>query len=150
MRAAKRASASVNRKADFNTSSDGRATVFRSTKMTIAVVVAPIDQRTDRGKLLIFNDRGVIERAQQRSAALEFLAMTKIVSSICAFPLVARLPQALSASRTRNVSLPLCSKATRRFRVETGSRRWLERSRGIARLRSTYPKKSCGNLGCAP
>ena len=37
-----------------------------------SVVIEPIDQRTDRGVLLILDDRGVVERTQQRAAALEF------------------------------------------------------------------------------
>ena len=37
-----------------------------------AVVIQPVDQRADRRKLLILNDGGVVECAQQGSAALEF------------------------------------------------------------------------------
>src|SRR6202035_2627386 len=45
----------------------------------IAVVIEPIDQGADRGVILIFDDRGVIERAQQRSAALKFLEQALVV-----------------------------------------------------------------------
>src|SRR5262249_39750013 len=37
----------------------------------VAVVVEPVDQWPDRGIFLIFDDGGVVERANQRSPALE-------------------------------------------------------------------------------
>src|SRR6202012_2364253 len=46
----------------------------------VAVVVEPVDQGTDRRIFLIFDDRGVIERAQQGSTALEFLEQTLVVN----------------------------------------------------------------------
>src|SRR5258705_12107577 len=45
----------------------------------VAVVIEPVDQRTDRRVFLIFNDRGVIERAQQRPAALGFLEEALVI-----------------------------------------------------------------------
>src|SRR5882757_6324159 len=39
----------------------------------VAVVVEPVDQRTDRGIFLILDNRRVVEGPQQRTAALEFL-----------------------------------------------------------------------------
>ena len=45
----------------------------------VAVVVEPVDQRTDRRIFLILDDRGVVERAQQRAAALEFLEQALVV-----------------------------------------------------------------------
>jgi hypothetical protein len=44
-----------------------------------AVVIQPVDQRADRRELLILNDGGVVERAQQRAAALEFLEQALVV-----------------------------------------------------------------------
>ncbi len=44
-----------------------------------AVVIEPVDQGTDRRIFLIFDDRGVVERAQQRAAALEFLEKALVV-----------------------------------------------------------------------
>jgi hypothetical protein len=45
----------------------------------VAVVIEPIDQGTDRRIFLIFDDRGVIKRAQTRSAALEFLEQALVI-----------------------------------------------------------------------
>src|SRR5215470_9657767 len=45
----------------------------------IAVVVEPIDQRTNRRILLILHNGGVIEGAQQISAGLEFTQQTLVV-----------------------------------------------------------------------
>ena len=45
----------------------------------VAVVVEPIDQRTDRGVFLIFDDRRVVERTQQRSSALKFLEKAFVI-----------------------------------------------------------------------
>ena len=45
----------------------------------VAVVIEPVDQGTDRREFLIFDDRGVVERAQQRSATLEFLEQALVV-----------------------------------------------------------------------
>ena len=45
----------------------------------VAVVIEPVDQGADRGVFLILDDRGVIERAQQRSAALEFLEKALVI-----------------------------------------------------------------------
>ena len=44
-----------------------------------AVVSEPIEQRTNCGELLIFDDRGVIERAYQRSMALKFLQKPLVI-----------------------------------------------------------------------
>jgi hypothetical protein len=45
----------------------------------VAVVIQPVDQRADRRKLLIFNDCRILERAQNRAAALEFLQQAFVV-----------------------------------------------------------------------
>ncbi len=45
----------------------------------IAVVVEPIDQRTDRGIFLILEDRGVVEGAQQIAASLQLLQQLLVV-----------------------------------------------------------------------
>ena len=45
----------------------------------VAVVVEPIDQRTDRGILLILDHGGVIERAHQIAARLEFAQQALVV-----------------------------------------------------------------------
>ena len=45
----------------------------------VPVVVEPVDQRPNRRVLLIFDDRRVIERAQQGAAALEFLEEALVV-----------------------------------------------------------------------
>ncbi len=45
----------------------------------VAVVVEPVDQGTDRGIFLIFDDRRVVERAKQRPAALEFLQEALVI-----------------------------------------------------------------------
>jgi hypothetical protein len=45
----------------------------------VAVVIEPVDQGANRGIFLIFNDRGVIERAHQRAAALKFLEKALVV-----------------------------------------------------------------------
>ena len=45
----------------------------------VAVVIEPVDQGTDRRIFLILDDRGVVERAQQGSTALEFLEQTLVV-----------------------------------------------------------------------
>ena len=45
----------------------------------VAVVIEPVDQRADRGKFLILDDRGVVERPQQRPTALEFLQKALII-----------------------------------------------------------------------
>ena len=45
----------------------------------IAVVVEPVDQRADRGIFLILDHRGVIERAQQIAARLEFAQQLLVV-----------------------------------------------------------------------
>jgi hypothetical protein len=42
----------------------------------VAVVIEPVDQRTNRGKFLIVNDRRVIECTQQGATAPEFLKRT--------------------------------------------------------------------------
>jgi hypothetical protein len=39
----------------------------------VAVVVEPVDQRTDRGVFLILDDRRVVECTHQRPSALKFL-----------------------------------------------------------------------------
>jgi hypothetical protein len=45
----------------------------------VAVIVEPVDQRADRRIFLILNNRGVVERADERSAALEFLQQAFVV-----------------------------------------------------------------------
>ena len=45
----------------------------------VAVVVEPIDQRADRGVFLILDDRGVVERAHQIAARLEFAQQPLVV-----------------------------------------------------------------------
>ena len=45
----------------------------------IAVVVEPVDQRADRGIFLILDHRGVVERAQQVTARLEFTQQALVV-----------------------------------------------------------------------
>ena len=45
----------------------------------VAVVVEPVDQRPDRGVLLILDDRGVVERPQQRPAALKLLQQALVI-----------------------------------------------------------------------
>src|SRR5665213_3521312 len=45
----------------------------------VAVVIEPVDQGTDRRVFLILDDRGVIERAYQRAATLEFLEQAFVV-----------------------------------------------------------------------
>ena len=45
----------------------------------VAVVVEPVDQRPDRGIFLILDHRGVIERAQQIAARLEFAQQPLVV-----------------------------------------------------------------------
>src|SRR5262249_646560 len=45
----------------------------------IAVVVEPVDERADRRVLLILDDGGVIERAQQIATGLEFTQQTLVV-----------------------------------------------------------------------
>ena len=45
----------------------------------VAVVVEPVDQRADRGIFLILDHRGVIERAQQIAARLEFAQQPLVV-----------------------------------------------------------------------
>ena len=46
----------------------------------VAVVVQPVDQGTDRREFLIFDDCCVVERAQQRSATLEFLEQALVIN----------------------------------------------------------------------
>jgi hypothetical protein len=46
----------------------------------IAVVVQPVDQRTDRRVLLILDDRSVVEGAQQRAVTLEFAEKSLVVN----------------------------------------------------------------------
>ena len=45
----------------------------------IAIVVEPVDQGTNRRKLLIFDDSGVVEGAQQTAAALEFFKHALVI-----------------------------------------------------------------------
>jgi hypothetical protein len=45
----------------------------------IAIVVEPVDQRPDRGKFLILDDGGIVEGAEQRAAALEFVQEPLVV-----------------------------------------------------------------------
>ena len=45
----------------------------------IAIVVEPVDQRPDRGILLIFDHGGVVECAQQIAARLEFAQQPLVV-----------------------------------------------------------------------
>src|SRR5664279_5679726 len=46
----------------------------------VAIVVEPVDQGPDRRVFLIFNDRSVIERAQQGSPALELLEKSLVIN----------------------------------------------------------------------
>ena len=45
----------------------------------VTVVVKPVDQRADRRVLLILDDRRIVERAQQRTPALELLQKALVV-----------------------------------------------------------------------
>src|ERR1700732_5219072 len=45
----------------------------------VAVVIEPVDQGADRRILLIFDNRGVVERAYQGPAALEFLEKALVI-----------------------------------------------------------------------
>ena len=47
----------------------------------VAVVVEPVDQRSNRGKLLVLNDGGVVERPQQIAARLK-LAQESLVIDV--------------------------------------------------------------------
>src|SRR6478736_6433356 len=47
---------------------------------SVAVVVEPVDQRTDRRIFLILDNRRVVESAEQRTAALEFLEKALVVN----------------------------------------------------------------------
>jgi hypothetical protein len=44
-----------------------------------AVVMQPVDQRTDRGILVVFQKRGVVERPQKLAALHEFLPQELVI-----------------------------------------------------------------------